>query len=208
MKRSSLLQVVALVAMTVDHVGYLFFPESVFYRIIGRVAFPVFAYGIAEGYKVTRDVRKYFIRLIVLAVISQIPYMYAFNVSNPNVIITLLSGLVSMVLIDNKKYLYVLAVLGVCALGGFDYGLYGLSMILVFNYLREDKLSCCLFNTLLTLFYIGQTGNYVQIFALPVFFAIAYLPELKERVKFPRRVFYIYYPLHLAVLAVMVRLVS
>ena len=53
------LKILALIAMTIDHVGVMLFPESVWLRVIGRLAFPIFAYMIAEGCHYTRSKSRY-----------------------------------------------------------------------------------------------------------------------------------------------------
>ena len=82
----SSLKVIAIVSMTIDHLGlYMLGGEdaasgSVTYhlmRMVGRLAFPIFAFLLVEGYVHTRDIRKYMMNLFVAAVISDIPWMHA-----------------------------------------------------------------------------------------------------------------------------------
>lgn len=61
--------------MLIDHIGYVLFPEIQLFRIIGRVAMPLFAFFIGEGCLHTRDRKKYFLRLFVLALICQVVYI-------------------------------------------------------------------------------------------------------------------------------------
>lgn len=61
--------------MLIDHIGYVLFPELQLLRIIGRIAMPIFAFFIGEGCLHTRDRRKYFLRLFVLALICQAVYI-------------------------------------------------------------------------------------------------------------------------------------
>lgn len=72
------LKLIAAAVMVVDHVGVLFFPQVMLLRIIGRLAFPIFAYMIAEGCKYTKSRRRYFLTVFVLAVICQLVY-YLFD---------------------------------------------------------------------------------------------------------------------------------
>ena len=72
---SFVLKIIAIAAMLIDHVGSLIDNNTM--RIIGRLAFPIFAYCIAEGYHYTHNVNKYMKRLLILAIISHIPYMMA-----------------------------------------------------------------------------------------------------------------------------------
>jgi len=44
--------------MTVDHLGFILFPSLIILRIIGRIAFPIFAYMIAEGCRYTKNEKR------------------------------------------------------------------------------------------------------------------------------------------------------
>ena len=71
------LKIIAAIAMLIDHVGLMFFPEIALFRIIGRLAFPIFAFMIAEGCKYTRSRLRYFLQLFGLALGCQIVYFIA-----------------------------------------------------------------------------------------------------------------------------------
>ncbi len=78
------LKLIAIIAMLIDHIGYLMgtVPNTspalqtlaFLCRMVGRIAFPIFAFQIAQGYRKTSNVYKYGLRLLILAVVSQIPY--------------------------------------------------------------------------------------------------------------------------------------
>lgn len=70
------LKLVAMVAMTLDHIGLLFFPQSVALRLIGRLAFPIYAYMIAEGCRYTRSMPKYFGCVAAMALLCQAVYWF------------------------------------------------------------------------------------------------------------------------------------
>lgn len=69
------LKLIACMSMLIDHIGYVLFPEAELLRIIGRIAMPIFAFFIGEGCLHTRDRKKYFLRLFVLALICQAVYI-------------------------------------------------------------------------------------------------------------------------------------
>ena len=54
------LKILAMVCMTIDHIGAMLFPQAVWLRVIGRLAFPLFSYCIAEGCRYTRNKARYF----------------------------------------------------------------------------------------------------------------------------------------------------
>ena len=91
------LKMIAIVSMLIDHVGYIFFPEVMLFRIIGRISFPIFAYVLAEGVYYTKDITKYMLRLGTFALLSEIPYDLAImgsvlEFSHQNVFFTLFFG--------------------------------------------------------------------------------------------------------------------
>ncbi len=80
---SNTLKLIAILAMTIDHVTWLLFPGyptdvlPVLLHIIGRITCPIMCYFIAEGYHHTRNINKYTTRLFVFAVISHFAYVFA-----------------------------------------------------------------------------------------------------------------------------------
>lgn len=75
------LKVAALITMVIDHTAAVFsFPQSVdtLMRSIGRIAFPIYAFFIAEGCRHTRSREKYMLRLGLFGLISQFPFVFAF----------------------------------------------------------------------------------------------------------------------------------
>lgn len=68
------LKIIALFAMTCDHVGLQLFPQCEILRIIGRLALPLFAYMIAEGCKYTKNRKKYLLNIFSLAMVCQVVY--------------------------------------------------------------------------------------------------------------------------------------
>ncbi|MBR5489705.1 MAG: conjugal transfer protein TraX [Oscillospiraceae bacterium] len=79
---SNWLKIIAIIAMTIDHIAWLIFPGyprealPVLMHIIGRITCPIMCYFIAEGYHHTRDVGKYTRRLFVFAIISHFAYIF------------------------------------------------------------------------------------------------------------------------------------
>lgn len=167
------LKILAILTMTIDHVGAILgtknydgilpYDTYMISRTIGRLAFPIFCYLIVEGYFHTRSVKKYAIRLLGFAVISQLPYNLALkggisHFYNLNIFFTLLFGLILVWLIDtaikkihSKEEVphqgiilpYLFAVLAIFyAVDNFlpiDYGVYGLLLILVFYFFRAKE---------------------------------------------------------------------
>ena len=68
------LKIIALVAMTCDHVGKVLLPKYEILQIVGRLAFPIFAYMIAEGCRYTRNRGKHLLQVVLVAILCQIVY--------------------------------------------------------------------------------------------------------------------------------------
>lgn len=73
------LKILAALAMTVDHVGMTLFPGIQAMRFIGRLAFPIFAFMVAEGCAHTRSMGRYFLHMVVLALVCQSAYTIAMH---------------------------------------------------------------------------------------------------------------------------------
>ncbi len=74
---TSFLKLIAILTMLVDHLGAVFFPQQEWMRIVGRLAFPIFAYCIAAGAAFTHSMPKYLGRMLIMAVIAQPIYVLA-----------------------------------------------------------------------------------------------------------------------------------
>ena len=72
---ASTLKIIALLTMLIDHIGVLLFPDIAALRIIGRIAFPIFAYLIAEGCIYTKNKWKYFRNVFTTCIIYQIVFV-------------------------------------------------------------------------------------------------------------------------------------
>lgn len=71
---SFVVKIIAAVTMLIDHAGLILFPEYGIMRIIGRIAFPLYAYCIAEGFRYTKNRLHYFLRIFILGLLCQIVY--------------------------------------------------------------------------------------------------------------------------------------
>ncbi len=168
---STFLHILAMACMLCDHLWATVVPGNDWMTCIGRVAFPIYAFLLVEGYFHTRNLKKYVGRLLLFALLSEIPFNLAigsrmFYPIHQNV---LWSFLISIGLIHwnetakkSEKTWKLLAVgflsilLG-CIVGlvtMVDYYHAGILMVLVFYFLRERN-CCCRIGQLLCLWYIN-----------------------------------------------------
>lgn len=97
------LKMIAIIAMAIDHAGYLLFNHNIWLNIIGRLTIPIMAFFIVEGYHKTNNMKRYMLRLLIFAVISMYPYYISFKGSPTNVLYNLLFGLIVLYLADKLR---------------------------------------------------------------------------------------------------------
>ena len=211
-----ILKIIAIISMIFDHTGYIIFGKFSFMNYIGRLAFPIFAFGISEGYKNTKNLKKYFLRLLIFAIISQIPYMLFVNAIGAtnftfNIFFTLVFGLLSITIYDkiNNKYLGTLVVIlfSIFAhLLNFDYGWFGISTIFIFYLFKNKKILMNVFFIIITFinyFYKYITTFNIHYLIIILFCCLSLVPinlYNNKKGKNIKYVFYIFYPLHLTLL--------
>lgn len=142
---AGLIKLVAMVTMLIDHLGVVFFGYIPELRIIGRIAFPLFCWGIVMGLEHTRSVTRYALRILVMGLVSQPFYMLALTHSwyELNVMATLLLGLASIVSIRAKWYgsqcWGPLICLMLAAAFRMDYGWQGVLLIILMHLARRSR---------------------------------------------------------------------
>lgn len=146
----SALKVIAMISMVIDHIAlYLMEHGTVLYetmRCIGRIAFPVFAFLIAEGFIHTRSRYRYFFTLLGFAVISEIPWFLLNGADGThNVMFTLALGVPTLMVLENLLqrsmvlgFLWTLGMAGLAFWLGVDYEWRGIIVIVIF-YLFNGK---------------------------------------------------------------------
>lgn len=219
------LKIIAILSMLLDHIAYLFISANnvlyYIFRIIGRVCAPIMFFGIANGYKHTSNKKKYGLRLLIFAFISQIPYslfisgkVFLFN--NYNVIFTLFLSFLTILIFDKcSKKIVKYSLMFLCvALSYFcDWGIIGVLISLMFYIINERKYAyigytilCICYILINTLIYKNIVWLIVNIgLFLPMIFIYLYNDKKgKLNLKY---LFYTFYPLHLLVLYFIFKLV-
>lgn len=188
-------------SMIIDHIGVVFFPDMPIYRIIGRLAFPLYAWGIVQGYIYTRSLQNYQKRLLWLAVLSQIPFMMIAGLKL-NVIFTFLICIFILRLLESKwKERYsLIIIISIFTLVFSDYGLYAILLVLIFRYLKGIQIAAA--HLLLDLFFAVMFGWWLQPFSVIATVIILNRDKLKK-LKINRLFYRSFYPAHLMILVLM-----
>jgi hypothetical protein len=194
------LKLIAIVTMLIDHIGYLLFPQQIAWRMIGRLSFPIFAFLVARGSRLTRSQPRYFLRLMIYGVVSQLPYSY-FVPHGLNIFFTLAAGLAVIWCWSHPK-LYVkplaIPVLASSLYLDYSYGLYGLLLILAFHLFYDRPLIMTAAFAGLSWYYYQTTHVDIQALAMAALPLIYGLPSFGLRL--PKHVGYLFYPVHITVL--------
>lgn len=203
------LKLIACVTMLIDHVGAVFFPWEMGWRIVGRLAFPIYCFLMAEGMARTRNVRKYGIRLAIGAVLAEVPFDLLFfgelTLAHQSVMVTLLIGY-GMVLWMGRFPKFEMFAMFACAmlaeLLATDYGALGIFMIGLFVLTREMPVyRSAIQAVLLAVITWAFNGYWVQMFAVAAMIPIAlYSGKKSGYSKVVQWIFYLFYPVHLAIL--------
>ena len=218
----NILKIIAVISMIIDHIGVVFFPNIVIFKIIGRVSFPIFAFFVAEGWFYTKNKKKYSFLLLLFMLISWIPYCIVFSLPfyTVNVLGVFLLSILGMLLIDkirlnnDKKSLYICSfcfLLVVCllleGLGVIVEGALAVALPIVFYAYRDRPVArmvaaiSILLAMAVTNVMVGpiEFETFVQFFGLLAIIPIMCYNNTVGRLNL-KYLFYITYPLHLFVI--------
>ena len=211
------LKILAIIAMTADHASTVFLNEgSTLYNIcqfFGNFTIVIMCFFITQGLRYTRSVLKYAERLLLCAVISEIPFYLLFGLQL-NVLFTLLASLTITYLFDRKGFLVALTALAlffpislIC-----DWSIIAPVFTIIFYALQKkqkEQISLILipasYFILRTILYAETQTEYI-VGTISVFLASAVIYGLRNKVeeqgkgRIPGLVFYAYYPMHLALI--------
>lgn len=192
------IKLLAAVLMLVDHIGVVFFPGIVLFRILGRFSFPLFILLLVEGEKHTRNFGQYCLRLLLLGILSQLIYRLLFSVNQWNILFTLLLGLLGLRLVrvfPRWQLLIWLAGGSIAQLLHLEYRAYGIVAIALIRSFRASVTWWAGWIGLhLSLLVVHLGFTTLQLFAI---FAPLLLGFANHQRGQKARWFYLFYPLHL-----------
>ena len=210
-----MIELVAVVSMIIDHVGFVFFPEMIIFQIIGRLSFLLYAYLIALGYSRTKNSIIYFFRVLVLAIVSQWFFNYLISPIKLNVCFTLSFSIISLIVFESnrinkvlKLFLYIL-ILFLALLLGCEYGSYGILLVLLFHlYIRNQHDKTYKIYAITSIILLIIVSMFVFSFSIIHLYSILSLPIIlltpkniqKIKVNSIKHINYLVYPLHLLIM--------
>ena len=208
------LKLIALAAMTADHIGVQLFPQVLLLRMIGRLALPIFAYMIAQGCRYTHSKRRYLATIAAVALVCQIVYFFAMGSLYQCILVTFSLSILLIFSLDAARKrpnfvnlaMAVLAFLSVWLISdmlprylpGFyvDYGFFGILLPVLIWFGKGKWQSIGLCGIGLVLLSLGNTIQWFSLLTLPIL-ALYNGKRGKAKLKY---LFYIYYPAHLALI--------
>ncbi len=222
MKKISLtnnqLKIIAMLAMLSDHIGKELLPQYQILQIIGILAFPIFAFMIAEGCYYTKNKMRYFLTVTLFGVGCQAVYMVAEHSFYQNVLITFSLSIILIFASENYRvkkekiscmilFFTLAIVLVICQLlpvaleeQGFfiDYGIWGVLLPVAVFYAPDKmrKLIYCAGILILIAYSFGGGIQWYSLLAIPLL-ALYNQKRGKYNIK---PLFYIFYPAHLVVI--------
>ena len=224
---ANFLKYIAIVAMTIDHIAWLFVdkmtPLGQLMHVIGRLTLPIMSFFIAEGYHKTSNLNKYICRLSIFAVISSFAYNFAhtgsfLKFSSFGVIYTLLLGLLAIIIWNSKEkqILKFALIIVLCFLSLYgDWPIFGVLYCLIFAIYHNNFSSQCKAFIIITVFMVAgavfanvysNNSPLRELYQLGVILALQllflYNGKKGKGAKFNKWIFYIYYPLHLIILGI------
>ena len=195
-----------------------------FFIMMEYIAPPVFFFFISEGYRYTHSKKNYFIRLLVMTLVTQIPYVlfhtydqnhkisfdFLMFLTNWNVIATLLLGFVSIAIWDSSKHpvLKVVGILLCCSAGYFtEWSFWGVLFILLLYIFRERPwIRFAVYESLMLVYVLYMSGFSIfgfhwllfMVFSLPIIIITLFYNGKKGHFpKLSKYFFYFFYPAHL-----------
>lgn len=211
------LKIIAMVSMLIDHMGMELFPGEEIFRIIGRIAFPIFAYMIAEGCFYTGNRRKYLLMVAGLGIGCQAVYSIVMHSLFLNILLTFTLSILTIFSIDlflKKKsksslicmicviltviFLSLVAPLIFKETGfRFDYGFLGVILPVAVYFSPDKRIKTFSVTAIIILQYFLSSET--QIYALMAIPLLLLYNGKRGKLKM-KYVFYIFYPVHLALI--------
>lgn len=226
---SNHLKIIAIIAMTIDHIADLLYPgmPNIFIsnvmHIIGRLTAPIMFFFICEGYHYTKNVKNYISRLFIFALISHFAYCFAFGINfipfstgnmfnQTSIMWTLAWAVVALHILHGKNNLiewqkWLLIILINLITFSSDFSSIAV-MAILFMYDRRGNLKSQMISmmawlglyALISYLFVSKTYGLIALAAILVYPLLKNYNGERGKVKWLKWFFYLYYPLHLIII--------
>lgn len=220
----SVLKIIAIITMLIDHTAFYFLEGTAVYwpmRIIGRISFILFAFLVAEGIKHTSDILKYALRILIFAIICQIPYNLfdfgtIFVLKFKNIFFSFFFAILPFIpykKIDGTNGKVIAAALGIISVIAayflqFEYNFFGLGIIWLFAFSnKKNIIPILVLLSVLCIFYHRNSFQVYELLAFPIIFF--YNGERGFiRSKVAKYAFYLIYPLQFLIIWIIGQIIT
>ena len=229
---SNHLKLIAIVAMTIDHIADLFYPGlpnnviSNILHVIGRLTAPIMFFFICEGFFYTKDLKKYITRLFIFALISHFAYCFAFGINyipfstgnifnQTSIMWSLAWSVVALYIVYGKNNLkqwqkWLLVILLNIITFSADWSCIAL-MIILSMYGNRGNLNKQMSNLMMwtaiyafvSFAFVNKIYGIIQLFVILVYPLLKQYNGTKGKVGWLKWLFYLYYPLHLIIIGIL-----
>lgn len=228
---SNHLKMLAIIAMTIDHIadllfpGFLLEPLPVIMHIVGRLTAPIMWFFVCEGFFYTKNLKKYLIRMFSFAMISHFAYCFAFGINylpystgdifnQTSVIWTLAWALVALWVMNGNHNLknwqrYLMLVLICLVSFSADWSCIAVMAVIAMysergNLVKQIKgmMIWVLMYAVISVLFVNKAYGIISIFAFLVYFPLKYYNGERGKAHWMKWLFYIYYPAHLIIIGV------
>ena len=215
------LKIIAMVSILFDHIGLVFFPDAMIFRYIGRLAFPIFAYMIAEGCRYTKSRAKYLGMIAGMGILFQVVFFVAMQSLYQGILVTFSLAIITIFALDgiwkSKKLWERLASVGALAFVAafvfvlprllketdfdIDYGLWGILIPVVVYFIPKHpwRVGCVGILLLIRAIHYAILGVTMQWWSLACVPLLALYNGERGRARM-KYVFYVFYPVHLVII--------
>lgn len=229
---SNHLKVIAIIAMTIDHIADLLYPGmpnniiTNILHIIGRLTAPIMFFFICEGFFYTKNLKKYITRLFAFALISHFAYCFSFGINyipfstgeifnQTSIMWTLAWSVIALYIVYEKNNFkewqkWLLVILIDVITFSADWSCIGVMIILSMYGNRENlekQMKGMMFWTsiyaLVSFIFVNKIYGIIQLFVILVYPLLRRYNGEKGKAKWLKWFFYIYYPLHLVIIGVL-----
>ena len=225
------LKLIAIIAMTIDHIADLLYPGMPniiipnICHIIGRLTAPIMFFFICEGFYYTKNLKKYIKRLFIFAIISHFAYCFAFGINfipyskgeifnQTSIMWTLAWSVIALYIVyGNNKLkeshkLFLVILLNLITFSS-DWSSIGL-MITLTMYKNRENLNKQMMNmlfwtfiySLVSFFFVSKTYGIIQLFVIIAYPLLKQYNGQKGKVNWMKWFFYLYYPIHLIIIGI------